>query len=463
MSDTTVGLCRITIRAPESVFELGIPVDVPLVELMPVLLDYAGDGLDELALEHGGWVLQRLGAPPLDGELTARALELRDGDTLHLRPRNETLPEAAFDDLVDGVGEVLRSRPDSWRPELTRRLLLGLTVSALAGGLVTLLLPGPSALLRAGACAALALLLLACAGIASRAVGDAAGGAALAAVAVPCLGVAGALVPTEGGPEALLGARLLAGGATATGATVLGLAAVAACVPLFLGAFTVTLLTAVTGGLVLAGLDLPAAACVVALAAVVVGGLAPGLSFRLAGLRLPLPPATSEDLQDDIEPHEPRRVTLRAVTASNYLTGLYTGLGVVLAAAVTALATGPATDDWPEPVFAAALSVLLLLHVRSVGSLWQRLAMLLPGAYGLLLGACVTAAGAGPAGRLGMTVGLVAAAAVAAVAAWTVPGRRLVPYWGRAGDLLHTGVAIALIPLALAATGVYHLIRGISG
>lgn len=99
VSDTTVGLCRITIRAPESVFELGIPVDVPLVELMPVLLDYAGDGLDELALEHGGWVLQRLGAPPLDGELTARALELRDGDTLHLRPRNETLPEAAFDDL----------------------------------------------------------------------------------------------------------------------------------------------------------------------------------------------------------------------------------------------------------------------------------------------------------------------------------------------------------------------------
>ena len=65
--------------------------------------------------------------------------------------------------------------------------------------------------------------------------------------------------------------------------------------------------------------------------------------------------------------------------------------------------------------------------------------------------------------QLSAAAGLVAAAAVAAVAAWTVPGRRLVPYWGRAGDLLHTGVAIALIPLALAATGVYHLIRGISG
>jgi type VII secretion integral membrane protein EccD len=462
LSDTLTGLCRITVRAPHSVFELGIPVDVPLVELMPVLVDYAGDELDELAVEHGGWVLQRLGGKPLDGEATPRALGLRDGESLYLRPRAEALPEVAFDDLVDGVGEVLRERADSWSPAHTRRLLIGLTVAALAAGLVTLLLPG-DALPRAGAGAVLALLLLACGGIASRAVGDAGGGAALAVLAAPYLGLAGALFPTEGSADGLAGARLLAGGAAATGAAVLGLAAVGACAPLFVGTLTAGLFTAAGGGLVLGGLSLPRAACVLAVVAVPLGGLVPALGFRLAGLRLPLLPATSEQLQEDIEPHEPARVTRRAVLASAYMTGLYAGLGLVLAACLTALSAARDEADWPRPVFALLLSVLLLLHVRNVGSVWQRLATVVPGAYGLLLTACAHAADLGAAGRFGVLLALVVCGAVAAVAAWTVPGRRLVPYWGRAGDLLHSAAAIALLPLALLVIGVYHQLRAISG
>ncbi|MEU3713493.1 type VII secretion integral membrane protein EccD [Streptomyces catenulae] len=462
MSDTTVGLCRLTVRAPDRAFDIGVPVDVPVADLLPVLVDYAGDDLHEAGLEQGGWAIQRLGRPPLDDEGTPRTLELRDGETLYLRPRNETLPEVAYDDLVDGVGDALRARPDSWRPELTRRLLLGLTATALTVALTVLALPGP-ATLRAVLGAGLALLLIGCSGAASRAVGDASGGAVLGIMAVPGMALAGALVPTGGEPEVLLGARLLAAGAAGAGASVLALAAVAACAPLFLGALTVSLFVAVGGGAVVAGLPLAHAAGVVVLLVLICGGLVPGLGFRLSGLRLPVLPANADQLQEGIDPHPAEHVNSRAVLADTYLTGLYAALGLVSAGCLTALLTAPATDSWPPLVCACVLSLLLLLHSRHFGSLWQRLAMVLPGAYGLALAATAGATGLGLPARLALIAVLLAAGAVAAVAAWTVPGRRLVPYWGRIGDLLHTTTAVVLVPLAILVAGIYQQLRAVNG
>lgn len=49
-----------------------------------------------------------------------------------------------------------------------------------------------------------------------------------------------------------------------------------------------------------------------------------------------------------------------------------------------------------------------------------------------------------------------------AITGWTLPGRRLVPYWGRAVDLLHLLFAIALVPLALLVTGLYGYLRGLN-
>lgn len=462
MSDTTVGLCRLTVRAPERTFDIGVPVDVPIADLLPVLIDYAGEDLHEQGLEQGGWAVQRLGQRPLDDEGTPRTLELRDGETLYLRPRHETLPEVAFDDVVDGVGEVLRKRPDSWRPALTRRLLLGLTVTALTAGLIILALPGPT-VLRAVLCAGLAILLIACAGSASRAVGDATGGAVLGIMAVPATALAGALVPSGGEPQVLWGARLLAAGAAGAGAAVLALAAVAACAPLFLGALTAALFVALGGAFVVTGLPLGHAAGILVICVLVFGGFVPGLGFRLSGLRLPVLPTNADQLQEGISPQPADQVGTRAVLADSYMTGLFAALGLVSAACVTALLATPGSEGWPPAVCACVLSLLLLLHSRNFGSLWQRLAMVLPGAYGLALAAVLTAAQLALGGRLGLTAGLLAAAAVAAIAAWTVPGRRLVPHWGRIGDLLHTTAAVVLVPLAILVAGVYHQLRAING
>jgi hypothetical protein len=42
----------------------------------------------------------------------------------------------------------------------------------------------------------------------------------------------------------------------------------------------------------------------------------------------------------------------------------------------------------------------------------------------------------------------------------SLPGRKLVPHWGRAGDLLHLLSASALLPLTLWVLNVYSYVRG---
>src|SRR5712691_7451528 len=131
-------LCRLTLCGPSASAELAVPAHVPLIDLLPALVGHLGDGLADAGLEHGGWVLQRLGDPPLREELSAAALGLRDGEVVHLRPRAEQLPPLDFDDLIDGVANTISTRPDRWRPDMSRRLLVGLLAVPLPAGLAVL-------------------------------------------------------------------------------------------------------------------------------------------------------------------------------------------------------------------------------------------------------------------------------------------------------------------------------------
>ncbi|MFE6099820.1 type VII secretion integral membrane protein EccD [Streptomyces laurentii] len=456
------GLCRLTVRTPKRQIDLAVPVDVPVADLLPTLLDHAGDGLAEEGIEHDGWILQRLGEKPLDEEGTPEALNLRDGETLFLRPRNEALPALHFDDLVDGIATTMRDRPHGWAARTSRWLLRGTAVTLLAAGLLVLALPGGSTSLRAAVAAGTGLLVLFGAASASRAVGDAAAGAALGFLVPPYLALAGALLPTGETGTQLLGARLLAGSAAAAGGAVLTVAAVASFVPLLLGAATVALAGAVWGALMLAT-DLPAAhaSSVVAVPAVVFGGLVPGIAFRLSGLRLPVLPTNAEQLQEGIEPHEHEQVVSRTALAEEWMTALYAATGLVCAGVLTALVLD--RPDTAALVTAAVLSLLLLLHARGIGHVWQRPAVMLPGLYGLVLIAVHTA-GALPAGqRPALLAVLLACAAATAIASWTVPGRRMLPYWGRAADILHSLSAVALIPLTLWVLDVYTALRTATG
>ncbi|MFB9352527.1 type VII secretion integral membrane protein EccD, partial [Streptomyces heliomycini] len=191
----TASLCRVTVRAPARTVDLAVPSDVPVADLLPTVIGYGGDDLEESGLEHGGWVLQRLGGPPLDPESTLDSLGLRDGEELYLRPRTEALPEVHIDDLVDGIADGMGRRPHGWSPQAGRRLLRGLAAATLALGIVLLALPGTAGWMRAVAASAAGLLLIAGAGSASRAVGDAGAGSVLGLMAAPYFALAGWLLP----------------------------------------------------------------------------------------------------------------------------------------------------------------------------------------------------------------------------------------------------------------------------
>jgi type VII secretion integral membrane protein EccD len=456
-TSVTSELCRLRFHAQSVAFELAVPSDVPLLDLLPAVLNHAGPELMEQGVDHGGWVLQRLGEAPLDEERTPEALGLRDGETLYLRHRLEELPTVHFDDMVDGVTTGMRERGRSWSPAMSHHLALALSLAALGVGLGLLLLPGPHPV-RTGAAALVGVVLVLGAASASRAVGDAAAGTALGAAAVPYLALAGALFTTGAGGSAA--ARLLAGGSAAAGTSVLALAAVGCSAPLYLGLVLLAVVSVVTGVLMISGESPAHVAALAAVVAVVFGALAPALSFRLSGLRLPALPRNADELQEGIDPIPAGKVLGRSRIADGYLTAFYLAVGVACAGCLALTAWD---RSWWSTAFTAALCVLLLLHGRAVGGLWQRLAVVLPGALGLLLLAAhlsLTLAGTSRLMLLGL---LLAATAALAVTAWSLPGRRLLPYWGRIGDMLHTLSALSLLPLALQGIGVYAWLRGLGG
>ncbi|PWI06497.1 type VII secretion integral membrane protein EccD [Streptomyces sp. NWU339] len=468
MTDSAVAeSCRLTVRAPSVTVDLAVPADVPVADLLPTLLRYVGQEAEEAGLDHAGWTLQRLGDAPLDEETTLAGAGLSDGSVLYLRPHTEALPEVRLDDLVDGIADTAGRRLHTWHPGAARGLLVGTAVATVAVALVLVFWPGvtgsdPS---RAACAAVAGLLLLAGAGSASRAVGDRLSATALGLMVAPCLAIAGWVLPGGDvtGPDAtqVVGARLLAAGAAGAGGAVIALAATAVGAPALLATAVVSVATAMAGALMgYTGLGAPAAVALVATVVVLAAGAVAPFAFKLAGMRMPALPSSADQLQEGIDPYSGDEVAERTELAGRWVAALFAATGVIAAAALTVLAEHP---DLPEVLTALALSLLLLLHSRGLVHIGQRLALAVPGIWGLLLLARAWAADSDTDGRLVVFAVLLAAAAGLVTASWTVPGRRVLPYWGRAAELAHTLFAVALLPLSLWGAGLFGWLRGLFG
>ncbi|GAA2539461.1 hypothetical protein GCM10010423_41570 [Streptomyces levis] len=466
MTDSAVAeLCRLTVRAPSVSVDLAVPADVPVADLLPTLLRYVGEEAEEAGLDHAGWVLQRLGDAPLDEETTLAHAGLTDGEVLYLRPHTEALPEARVDDLVDGIADTTGRRLHDWHPGAARGLLVGTAVATVMTALLLVFWPGVSSSVRPVHAGVTGLLLLAGAGTASRAVGDRLSAAALGLLVAPCLAVAGWVLPggDPTGPDAaqVVGARLLAAGAAGAGGAVLALAATAVGAPALTATAVVSVAAAVAGALIgYSGLDAPASAALVATVVALGAGAVAPFAFKLAGMRMPALPSSAGQLQEGIEPYAGSEVAERTELAGRWVTALFAATGTVAAAALVVLAEHP---NLPEVLTCLALSLLLLLHSRGLVHIAQRLALAVPGVWGLLLLARAWALDSGDTGRTVVTAVLLGAAAALVVAAWVVPGRRVLPYWGRAAELAHTGLAVALLPLSLWVAGLFGWLRGLFG
>jgi len=456
---TRTGLCRLIVHADSRQFELAVPVDVPLGDLLPALVNHVGTGSYERMLIHQGYVLQRLGEPPLDEDRTVDGLGLRDGELVYLRARSEQLPPVHFDDLVDGIGGTLRTRADTWGPGAARVAFLAVAGGVLATALV-LLAFDVTAPTRVVCSSALTVLLLLGAGAAARALDD--------RVVAGMLGIAATLAAllaggsaTAGTGTAQLAARAFAGGCVAAATAVLALAAVGALPALFVPLAVGYLLPGGAALLpMLRGGPLSDAVALLVPATLALGQLSPMLALRVAGLRAPPLPANAEQLQEGIDPYPGATVVDRAAVINRYVTGLHAVVGAGLTISITLLVL---RFDLTGSLAALTLSVLMLLHSRQLGGLWQRLTLLVPAGYGVLATVLLAAGHLADRWVPLVFIGLVLLAAGLLVCAWTMPGRRLVPYWGRAAEIAHLLFAIALVPLLAAHLGVFGWARGLFG
>lgn len=468
MTDSAVAeLCRLTVRAPGISVDLAVPADVPVADLLPTLLRYVGEEAEEAGLDHAGWVLQRLGDAPLDEETTLAGAGLADGVVLHLRPHTEALPEARLDDLVDGIAETAGRKLHTWHPGAARALLAGTAVATVLTALALVTWPGaPTSTFFRAACAAVTgVLLLAGAASASWAVGERLSATVLGLLVAPCLAAAGWLVPGGelGGPDGVkvAGARLLAAGAAGAGGAVLALAVTAVGAPALLATAGVAVAGALVGALTgYSGLGASASVALVATVVTLAAGVVAPFAFKLAGMRMPSLPSSASQLQYGIDPYAGDEVARRTELAGRWVTALFAATGVVAAAALAVLARHPSL---PEVLTAVALSLLLLLHSRGLVHIGQRLALAVPGILGLLLLARAWSAGGDAEERAVVFAVLLGTAAALVVATWTLPGRRVLPYWGRAAEIAHTGLAVALLPLAMWVAGLFGWLRGVFG
>ncbi|MEH0929911.1 type VII secretion integral membrane protein EccD [Micromonospora sp. CPCC 205558] len=464
MTNAASEMCRLVVHGPQRQLEVAVPADVPVADLLPVLLSHLGDGLADAGLAHGGWVLQRLGEPPLAEESSVASLGLNDGEQVYLRPRSDQIPPVHFDDLADGLATGVRNRSGLWRPEMIRWSALSVLVLLLLLGLVVVALPGPP-LARAFAASLIALICLGGAFSCTRAAGDRGFGLVAALGGIAYAFLAGLIAPDAVQDDAALrfgSAHLFAG--TVAGGVVALLAGLLLgwAGPLVVGVFSAALYGAVGAGLA-AFLNLPtgsAAAVVVVLATVLTVPI-PLIAFRLAKIRLAPLPTEPEHLQEEIDPEPSDVLLVQTAHADRFMTGLHLGNGFATAIAMLLLVL---SDGWAAWTLAGLVALVRLLALRPMTSAWHRLASAVPAVLGLALLALCTLADAAPLSRLAVAAGFLPIAGLALFALGSkLPNRRIMPYWGRIGDIAQLLSTVATLPILLALLGAYGAARALAG
>ncbi|MEU5941323.1 type VII secretion integral membrane protein EccD [Micromonospora sp. NPDC047548] len=463
MTVSSAAASRLVICGPDRTLELAVPSDVVIADLLPALLDHLGSDLADSGLAHGGWVLQRVGGPPLDADVTVASLDLRDGETLFLRPLADQLPPVHFDDLIDGVATSVSKRSGYWRPAFTRYAMATVGAVVVAVTLVAVATAGP-VLLRAVGAAGMAVLLFGIA-VGARLFDERVFGLLCAASAVGALAVAGVIAPDAGGGQADVGLgapHVLTGGtATLAGALVAAYVYPSAR-PLFVAVASVGCFAVLGGALgILADFSVTQAVAVTAVAATLITLAVPLLAARMAGIRLAPLPTKPEHLQEDIEPEPSERVLADGLTADRFMTALHGGAGIVSGIGLVLLALAGTRST---TLLVLLASVARLLMSRTMTSAWHRAALGVPALSGLAVLATGGLVQLEPVLRVSIVLVAVPVSIVQLlVAARALSKRRLSPYWGRAGDVLETLSTVALVPVALAVLDVYAMVRGIGG
>lgn len=447
---------RVTVLAPRTRIDVALPVGVMVADLLPTLLELAGERSPEGGARHGGWCLARVGRATLEHSTTLAASGVLDGELLQLRKRSEVPPPPLFDDVIDAVA---LSTPGSYRPwTVAVAHAIGATsaVGALLVATVTLYLAGPG-LAEALTAGVAALVLLAVAAVLSRVYGEPVAATVLAAGALALAFVAGLYAVPDGPGRANLLLACVAVVVVATagvgllGAGITVFTAAAAAAGLGAGASLVAVLVAHPVAGIGAGL---AAAALVGLSA------APRLTIQLARLPLPAVPTTAGDLTEDDTSSFPDFMTIerQAELAHQYLTGLITGFSSAAVVGALLAADGGAVGV----VLCVVVVAVLMLRARTYANGMQAGALLAAGLAaggGLVIGWMLQASDATR--LVWVFAAALLLAGLALVLGVVFPRRRFSPPLKRAVEVVEALLIASVLPLALGVMGLYATMRGL--
>jgi type VII secretion integral membrane protein EccD len=455
------GLSKVTIVSPRGRLDVALPPDVPLVDMLPTLLDATG-GATEDPGRRDGWALSRFGGAELDGSRTPAQLSVRDGEMLYLRPRGDAAPLTVFDDIVDALATGNRDRRGRWTSTTTRMAGLVTGMVLLLLGAASLPFAGPPYPTVALAGLALSATLLVLAIVFARALGDGRTATAFALVATGYAGIGGLLLLAGDTPvDQVSVAHVTVAATTTVVAATIASVSVPTAAPVFLGAGACAAAAFATMALsATMGRSIASAAAVVAVVAYAFLPAMPMLAFRIAGLKRPPIPTERESLRVETEPVDATRVFELGRRVDAYLMAMLVALAVISAAAAALSAAAGGRGI----VFAAALALLPILRSRTFGGRSHRLPLVLASGVAVAAVAVTGYLSLAPDLRVLSILGMSVVVAAATVGIGLIgEGQHSSPPWSRFLDIIEILLILALIPLAAWVSGVLEWARAIRG
>ena len=461
---SATALVRVTVASGSRRVDLVLPGAVPLAELVPELARSVGL-LDPMTV-HGGYRVLTAEGRLLgtDAGLVGQGVE--DGALLTVTAGVDDPAPRVYDDVVEAMTDVVERDLRPWSPASGRRTALGAAGLLMALGAAALLVQGDT-LLAGSAAGVVATVLVAGAVVLSRAQAEPEAAVAVAWASTAYAAVAGLLLALDagysglsgllgvpGGPGVLAGAPVAAAGLGALLAglvALLGLGEGRALVlpPVVVGAaFGVV-------GLVLqvaAGADVGVLLSTVLVLVVLMGSLFPWLALGMTGARVEQVYSTA-DITADPDEIDPEQVGREARLAHEILLAITATVGLLLVlVAPVAVALGLAGT-----LLALVCCGVVMLRTRQYRTGSEVLVGLVSGIAGL---ASIAVALLWLQPQWRPTTALVLAVAGAVLLAVTLlPGETSVRR-GRLGDVAESVCLLALVPLALVATGVFSAIAG---
>lgn len=434
------GVLRLSIVSEDRRLDVGIPGQVPLVELIPGFARSLG--VLDPTLAHAGYQLRRPDGAVLDSARGARVQGLRDGELLTLVRGGLVAEPKVYDDVVEAVIDATATQHGAWTPRDSSRTALAISLAFLALCALLLLTSGIDPVVGAIIAGAGAVVLLATGGVLGR-LGQSEASHALSLAAAAFGGLAGLIAVPAASPW---GWPLAAAG---LGLAVIGGAALALApdrpeiqfAPIMLGAaFGLTGLTAA----LLGGEPVGPWAVMVAIAGTLSNGL-PWLAMSSTRIRV-ISAQSDAEIFDAPQPIDAAELTRKAVAGARTLTSLRIALALAMLTATPLVAA--------EGVSGALLCTLafigLMFQSRQMYARGGVLALMAFGAVGLAVTG-LTIVFSQPDLRIALLVVLLAATALLVGLTLLSPRARL--RLGRAADTLELVALALLLPLGVLTAG----------